>query len=85
MNVDVYRMNGYQVSFDDIANAIRAENLSVPGGTIDDGEKSFAIRVPGEFKQVKPLENIVVKGNRSTSGTSRRWTILSKTGRPTRG
>jgi len=61
VNVDVYRMNGYQVSFDDIANAIRAENLSVPGGTIDDGEKSFAIRVPGEFKQVKPLENIVVK------------------------
>ncbi len=61
VNVDLYRMNGYQVSFEDVSNAVRNENLSLPGGTIDDGGKSFSIRVPGEFKKVKPLEDIVVK------------------------
>jgi len=61
VNVDLYRMNGYQVSFNDIADAVRAENLSLPGGTIDDAGKSFTVRVPGEFKEVKPLEDIVVK------------------------
>lgn len=61
VNVDLYRMNGYQVSFDDIANAVRAENLSLPGGTIDEEGKSFSIRVPGEFKDVRPLEDIVIK------------------------
>jgi multidrug efflux pump len=61
VNVDVNRMNAYQVSFDDIAGAIRAENLSIPGGTIDTKDKNLLIRVPGEFKDVRPLEDIVVK------------------------
>lgn len=61
VNVDVYRMNAYQVSFDDVANAIRAENLSIPGGSIVTKEKTLTVRVPGEFKEVKPLEDIVLK------------------------
>ncbi len=61
VNVDVYRMNAYQISFDDVANAIRAENLSIPGGSIDTKEKNLTIRIPGEFKEVRPLEDIVVK------------------------
>jgi len=61
VNADVYRMNAYQISFDDMANAVRAENLSIPGGSIDTKEKNLTIRVPGEFKDVKPLENIVLK------------------------
>ena len=61
VNVDVYRMNAYQVSFDDVSGAIRAENLSIPGGTIETKEKNLTVRVPGEFKQVKPLEDIVLK------------------------
>jgi multidrug efflux pump len=61
VNADVYRMNAYQISFDDIANAIRAENLSIPGGSIDTKEKNLTIRIPGEFKEVRPLENIVIK------------------------
>ena len=61
VNVDVYRMNAYQVSFDDVANAVRAENLSIPGGTIDTKEKNLTVRIPGEFKEVKPLEDIVLK------------------------
>ncbi|MDD8019375.1 MAG: efflux RND transporter permease subunit, partial [Bacteroidota bacterium] len=61
VNVDVYRMNAYQISFDDVSGAIRAENLSIPGGTIDTKEKTLTVRIPGEFKEVKPLEDIVIK------------------------
>ncbi len=61
VNVDVYRMNAYQVSFDDVANAIRSENLSIPGGNIDTKEKNLTVRVPGEFKDVNRLEDIVLK------------------------
>ncbi len=61
VNVDVYRMNAYQISFDDVTNAIRGENLSIPGGSIDTKEKNLTIRIPGEFKEVKPLEDIVLK------------------------
>ncbi|MDZ7289493.1 MAG: efflux RND transporter permease subunit [candidate division KSB1 bacterium] len=61
VNCDIYRLSAYEISFDDVANAIRAENLSVPGGSIDTKEKNFTVRVPGEFKDVRPLEDIVVK------------------------
>jgi len=61
VNVDVYRMNAYQIGFSDIVNTIRDENLSLPGGTIDDGSTMFSVRIPGEFRNVKPLEDIVIK------------------------
>lgn len=61
VNVDIHRLNAYQISFDDIAGAIRAENLSIPGGTIDDGTQTFSVRIPGEFKTYRPIEDIVVK------------------------
>ncbi len=61
VNADVYRLNAYQVSFDDLANAIRGENLTIPGGSIDTKEKNLTVRIPGEFKDVRPLEDIVLK------------------------
>ncbi|MDL1876187.1 efflux RND transporter permease subunit [Cytophagia bacterium CHB2] len=61
VNCDIYRLAAYEISFDDVANAVRAENISLPGGSIDTKEKNFTVRVPGEFKDVRPLEDIVVK------------------------
>jgi len=61
VNVDIHRLNSFQIGFDDIVSAIKAENLSVPGGTIDDGERTFSVRIPGEFKVLRPIEDIVVK------------------------
>ncbi|MCU0454256.1 MAG: efflux RND transporter permease subunit [Bacteroidetes bacterium] len=61
VNCDVYRLKAYQIGFEDVVNAIRGENLSIPGGSIDDGSQSFSVRVPGEFKEVRPIEDIVIK------------------------
>jgi len=61
VNCDVNLLNGYRVSFDDIVNAIRSENVSIPGGVIDDERQTFSVRVPGEYKEVRPIEDIVVK------------------------
>ena len=61
VNVDVHRLNAYQLSFSDITSAIQSENLSIPGGTMDDGRETFSVRIPGEFKEVRPIEDIVVK------------------------
>jgi multidrug efflux pump len=61
VNADVYRLKAFELSFDDLVNAIRSENLSIPGGAIDDKQNTFSVRIPGEFKEVKPIEDIVVK------------------------
>ncbi len=61
INCDVNRLKGYEVSFGDISNAISAENLTIPGGSINNGRTEFSVRVPGEYKNPKPIEDIVVK------------------------
>jgi len=58
---DVYRLNAYQVSFEDVSNAIRNENLTIPGGSIDDKQTNFSVRIPGEFKEPRRLEDIILK------------------------
>ncbi len=61
VNCDVYRLKAYQIGFEDVAGAIRGENLSIPGGSIDDGSLSFSVRVPGEFKEFRPIEDVIIK------------------------
>ncbi|HET6272068.1 MAG TPA: efflux RND transporter permease subunit [Bacteroidota bacterium] len=61
VNCDVTLLNGYKISFDDLVNAIKGENVSIPGGSIDNETTNFSVRVPGEYKQVGPIEGIIVK------------------------
>jgi len=61
VNCDVNLLNGYRMSLKDVADAIGAENVSIPGGSIDDSRTTFSVRVPGEYRTVQPIEEIVVK------------------------
>ena len=49
VNCDVSLLNGYRVSFDDVVNAIRSENVSIPGGAIDDSRTTFSVRACGSL------------------------------------
>ncbi len=60
VDVDLARLKFYDVSFDDVIDAIAEENITVPGGTIDVGDVKYLVRVPGEFEQTRPIEDIVV-------------------------
>ena len=61
INCDINRLKGYDVSFNDIIGSIASENLTIPGGSINNGRTEFTVRVPGEFENPKPIEDIVVK------------------------
>ncbi|MGV8018791.1 MAG: efflux RND transporter permease subunit [Ignavibacteria bacterium] len=61
IDADANRLNYYNLSFNDLINAVSAENLNIPGGNIDIGKSSFLIRVPGEYKNPELMSNIVVK------------------------
>ncbi len=49
------------MSFGDIENAIASENVSISGGDIRTDGTRRTLRVIGEFKNAKEMENIVVK------------------------
>lgn len=59
--VDIYKMTASQVSFDNIINAIKGENSTISGGNIITNGVQKNIRITGEIKDAKELENIVVK------------------------
>jgi len=60
VNVDLPKMKYYGVSFNEIIAAIQSENVTVPGGAIDVGNKEFLLRIPGEYENPAPIEDIVI-------------------------
>jgi multidrug efflux pump len=61
IDVDLHKMESMQVSFSDIENAVRAENLTMSGGELVKDGFRRAIRVKGEFKNMEELEGMIVK------------------------
>lgn len=61
--VDIYKMTASQVSFDNIINAIKSENVTTSGGNIIAHGTQKNIRITGEIENPKDLENIVVKND----------------------
>lgn len=61
IEVDLPRMEAMQVSFMDIENAVRSENMNMSGGELLTNGFRRSIRVLGEFKSAKELEDMIVK------------------------
>jgi multidrug efflux pump len=59
--VDIYKMTAAQVTFDEIQNAVKYENMTLSGGNLISQGSRNNIRIVGEIKEPKELENIIVK------------------------
>ncbi len=67
VDVDLLKMQARQVSFGDIENAIRSENVTLSGGEIVKNEFRTSLRVVGEFENSRELEDIIVKSENQNS------------------
>ncbi len=59
--VDIFKMQAAQVSFDEIQNAVKYENMTLSGGNLISQGSRNNIRIIGEIKDPKELENVIVK------------------------
>ncbi len=59
--VDLNKLEGLQLNFNDIAGAVRNENMTLSGGDIKENDMLLSLRVLGEFKNPKEIENIIIK------------------------
>jgi CzcA family heavy metal efflux pump len=57
---DPDRMAAYRLSFAEILQAIKSENVNIPGGSIDIGAGKYLLRVPGEFTDPAQIDNLVL-------------------------
>jgi multidrug efflux pump len=61
VDVDLAQLQYYEIGFTDVINAIRSENVTIPGGAIDVGSQAFLVRVAGEFQSTDVIGDVVVK------------------------
>ncbi|MCF6184258.1 MAG: efflux RND transporter permease subunit [Bacteroidales bacterium] len=59
--VDLNKLEGLQLNFNDIAQAVRNENMTLSGGNIKQNDMLLNLRVVGEFKNPKEIEDIIIK------------------------
>ena len=60
INVDLAKLQGYNVTYMDLVNAVLDENTNVPGGSIDVDELNYLVRIDGEIQDPAELENLVI-------------------------
>ncbi|MFP4534967.1 MAG: efflux RND transporter permease subunit [Spirochaetaceae bacterium] len=54
------RLEAYQLSFSQIAGALRGNNVTVSAGSITEGNLNYLIRTAGEFEEVEEIKDVVV-------------------------
>lgn len=61
------KLKGYGVSILDVSSAITNANLNYPAGTIKESFYEYLIRTLGEFKEVREIEDVVIKDMADTA------------------
>ena len=64
INVDNYRMQAAGVTFNDIAQAVAAENRDISGGMLDVGNMQRNLQLKGQFKTAGDISQIVLRNSK---------------------
>ena len=93
VEADLKKLARYRLSLDDLVNALKAQNVTVPGGTIEvkDSEgREKIVRTKGDFESLEDVQKTVVRANDLGEAirvrdvarvfeTQERQTVLSRT------
>lgn len=63
INVDNYRMQAANVTYDDIAGAVARENMDISGGQLEVGNMKRTLQLKGQLKTAADIESIVVRNS----------------------
>ncbi|HZH65066.1 MAG TPA: efflux RND transporter permease subunit [Flavisolibacter sp.] len=61
INVDPYRMQASNLTYDDIARSVANENLDISGGQLDVGNMQRNLQLKGQFKTAYDIEGVIVR------------------------
>jgi HAE1 family hydrophobic/amphiphilic exporter-1 len=58
--LDRTRLEGYQLSVQDVEQALRSEHIEVPGGRVESGPKEYIVKTKAEFTSPQEFSNLLV-------------------------
>ena len=61
INVDNYKLRAANLTFDDISNAVKGENLDISGGLLDVGNMKRNLQLKGQFHTADDIAKIIVR------------------------
>jgi multidrug efflux pump subunit AcrB/outer membrane protein TolC len=61
IRVDPDKLRRYKVSVNQVIGALQAENINLPGGSVEIGSMKYLLRIPGEFEDMDTMRELVVK------------------------
>lgn len=60
VDIDPEKLSGYGLSFSTIVGVLQSENMNLPGGTVEYGDKKLLVRSTGEFSSVEAIKNVPI-------------------------
>ncbi|PJB37273.1 MAG: hypothetical protein CO108_21500 [Deltaproteobacteria bacterium CG_4_9_14_3_um_filter_63_12] len=51
----------FNVTLGELTGAIQLKNLTLPGGQVKMGDLSYTVRVPGEFRNVDEIQEVIIR------------------------
>ena len=64
IDVDLFRMESMEVTFNDIENAVSSENMTISGGDVVVDGVRRNVRLIGEFQDWREIPNVIVKNEK---------------------
>jgi multidrug efflux pump len=58
--IDSDRLAAYGLTVSDVENALRRQNVEIPGGRIESSSREFPVRIVGRMAEVSEFENLVL-------------------------
>jgi len=65
IDVSMDALRAYGLSLEDVARAVRASSMDVPGGRVDTADEEILVRIEGQNYNRSDFEEIIVRGARS--------------------
>src|SRR5579862_3743096 len=59
--LDADRLRAYNLTVNDVARALAAQNIEIPGGRVDQGPQSLTLRTRGRVNSVAEFNDIVIR------------------------
>ena len=60
VHTDASRLKGYNLTISSIGQQLGADNIAIPGGDLDNGSQTLAVRTDGEYSSIDDVKNALI-------------------------
>ncbi|HPP91064.1 efflux RND transporter permease subunit [Tenuifilum sp.] len=60
VDIDPVKLHAYNLSLNQVATVLKAQNISIPGGNIKVGNDDYSVRIPGDIASVDELRDMAL-------------------------